>query len=151
EEGQDLVRQCLRRNRPGPYQLQAAINAVHTDARTPAETDWHQILLLYDQLLAIAPTPIVALNRAVAAAEVEGPDAALTAVESLDLTEVAAFHAVRADLLRRTGRPADATQAYAAAIALAGNTAERDYFERARDNLRARPVDNGNGLHEPNG
>jgi RNA polymerase sigma-70 factor (ECF subfamily) len=151
EEGQDLVRQCLRRNRPGPYQLQAAINAVHTDARTPADTDWHQILQLYDQLLALAPTPIVALNRAVAAAEVEGPDAALTAVESLDLTEVAAFHAVRADLLRRTGRPADATQAYAAAIALAGNTAERDYFERARDNLRARPVDNGNGLHEPNG
>ncbi len=134
-EGQSLVRQCLRRNRPGPYQLQAAINAVHTDAHTSADTDWNQILQLYDQLLAIAPSPIVALNRAVAVAEVEGPDAALTAIEPLDLSDVLAFHAVRADLLRRTGRIAEAARAYGSAITLAGTTAERAYFERVRDAL----------------
>ena len=151
EEGQALVRQCLRRNQPGQYQLQAAINAVHTDARTPEDTDWLQILQLYDQLLAIAPTPIVALNRAVAAAEVEGPDAALTSVESLDLPDVAAFHAVRADLLRRTGRLEDADRAYAAAVALAGNTAERDHLERARDALHQSPAALRDGPAEPNG
>src|SRR5262249_56697857 len=83
-EGQDLVRRCLRRNRPGPYQVQAAINAVHSDARTPAETDWWQILQLYNQLAALTPGAVVALNRAVAVAEVEGPDAALTLVDGLD-------------------------------------------------------------------
>ncbi len=144
-EGQDLVRRCLRRNRPGPYQLQAAINAVHTDARTSAGTDWHQILRLYDQLVSIAPSPVVELNRAVAVAEVEGPDAALTAIESLDLPELTAFHAVKADLLLRTGQFARAGKAYDAAIALAGNSAERTYFERMRDTLPAHPVDPANG------
>ncbi len=147
-EGHELVRHCLRRNRPGPYQLQAAINAVHTDARTAAETDWNQILRLYDQLLSIAPTPIVALNRAVAVAEVDGPDAALTAIASIDLPDVAAFHAVRADLLNRTGRIAEAAQAYDSAIALAGNPAERRYFERASDALHAPAIDSPD---EPNG
>src|SRR5205814_4660085 len=85
EEGQSLVRTCLRRNMPGPYQIQAAINAVHADAATAADTDWRQILALYDQLMAQAPTPVVALNRAVALAEVEGPGAALAAIEGLDL------------------------------------------------------------------
>ncbi|NEN06783.1 RNA polymerase sigma factor [Diaminobutyricibacter tongyongensis] len=145
-EGHDLVRQCLRRNRPGPYQLQAAINAVHTDARTSSETDWHQILQLYDQLLAIAPSPIVELNRAVAVAEVEGPDAALAAIAALDLPDVAAFHAVHADLLRRTGRFAQAGLSYDAAIALAGNSAELAYFERMRDNLPVLPSGDATGV-----
>ncbi|WP_345764177.1 RNA polymerase sigma factor [Diaminobutyricibacter sp. McL0608] len=142
EEGHDLVRQCLRRDRPGPYQVQAAINAVHTDARTSADTDWRQILALYDQLLAIAPTPLVALNRAVAVSEVEGPDAALRLVESLDLVDVVALHTVRADLLRRTGRFSEAAEAYTVAIGLAGNTSERAHLERARDALPG-PSENG--------
>ena len=107
-EGQALVRQCLRRNQPGPYQIQAAINAVHSDAPTAAATDWRQILQLYDQLLSIAPSPIVALNRAVALAEVEGPHAALTLVDRLDLDRYHLFHAIRADLLRRLGRNTEA-------------------------------------------
>ena len=107
-EGQAIVRRCLRRNQPGPYQIQAAINAVHSDAPTAAATDWRQILQLYDQLLAIAPSPIVALNRAVAVAEVEGPHAALTLVDRLDLDRYHLFHAIRADLLRRLGRNAEA-------------------------------------------
>jgi RNA polymerase sigma-70 factor (ECF subfamily) len=150
-EGHDLVRRCLRRNRPGPYQLQAAINAVHTDARASADTDWRQILELYDQLLARAPTPIVALNRAVAVAEVQGPDAGLAVLESLDLPDVAAFHAVRADLLRRTDRIDEAGRAYDAAVALAGNKAERAYFERVRDSLPAHPVTERKGPDRPNG
>jgi RNA polymerase sigma-70 factor (ECF subfamily) len=114
-EGQAIVRRCLRRNQPGPYQLQAAINAVHSDAATMAATDWPQIRRLYDQLLAIAPTPVVALNRAVAVAEVDGPAAALTLVEGLDLDRHHLLHAIRADLLRRLGRTAEAAQAYNAA------------------------------------
>ena len=105
-EGQAIVRHCLRRNRPGPYQIQAAINAVHSDAPTAAATDWRQILQLYDQLLALAPSPIVALNRAVAVAEVDGPAAALALVDALDLDRYYLFHAIRADLLRRLGRDA---------------------------------------------
>jgi RNA polymerase sigma-70 factor (ECF subfamily) len=135
EEGHDLVRRCLRRNQPGPYQLQAAINAVHTDARTSDDTDWPQILQLYDQLRAIAPTPVVELNRAVAVAEVDGPDAALEAIDSIEVPDVVAFHTVRADLLRRTGRLTEAREEYAAAIALAGNTVERAHLERSRDSL----------------
>ncbi|MGW7367787.1 RNA polymerase sigma factor, partial [Streptomyces sp. NPDC054841] len=131
-EGQALVRHCLRRNRPGPYQIQAAINAVHSDAPTAAATDWRQILRLYDQLHAIAPNPVVALHRAVAVAEVEGPEAALTLVDGLGLDTYHVFHAVRADLLRRLGRDAEAARAYEAAIAHAGNAAERDFLERAR-------------------
>ncbi len=101
-EGHSLVRRCLRQNHPGPYQLQAAINAVHSDALTAADTDWSQILQLYDQLEEIAPTPVVALNRAVAVAEIEGPDAALALVDEIDLSGYYLFHAIRADLLTAT-------------------------------------------------
>ncbi|MCX4431353.1 RNA polymerase sigma factor [Streptomyces mirabilis] len=131
-EGQTLVRRCLRRNRPGPYQIQAAINAVHSDAPTAAATDWGQILQLYDQLAALAPSPVVALNRAVAVAEVEGPEQALALVDALDLDGYHAFHAVRADLLRRLGRHTEAVRAYEAAIALTDSAPERAYLERAR-------------------
>jgi RNA polymerase sigma-70 factor (ECF subfamily) len=129
-EGQALVRECLRRNRPGPYQIQAAINAVHGDAASPAETDWRQILQLYDQHLALAPSPVVALHRAVALAEVEGPAAALPLVDALDLGDYYLFHAIRADLLRRLGRSAEAADADQAAIARCGNAAERDFLRR---------------------
>ena len=104
EEGQAIVRRCLRRNQPGPYQLQAAINAVHADAATLEQTDWSQIVALYDQLLAVAPTPVVALNRAIAIGEVQGAAAALALVDELDLDNYHPFHATRADLLRRLGR-----------------------------------------------
>ena len=127
-EGQDLVRRCLRRGQPGPYQIQAAINAVHSDAPTAAATDWGQILQLYDQLLIVAPGPVVALNRAVAVAEVQGLAAALTLVDGLDLDRYYLYHAIRADLLRRLGRPGEAAQAYEAALALTGNAAERAYL-----------------------
>jgi RNA polymerase sigma-70 factor (ECF subfamily) len=131
-EGQTLVRRCLRRNQPGPYQIQAAIQAVHSDAPTADATDWSQILRLYDQLMALAPSPVVALNRAVAVAEVTGPAVALTLVDALDLERYHVFHAVRADLLRRLDRTAEALAAYEAAIALSENPAERAYLERVR-------------------
>jgi RNA polymerase sigma-70 factor (ECF subfamily) len=134
-EGQALVRRCLRRNQPGPYQIQAAINAVHSDAASAAATDWGQILALYDQLMAIAPSQVVALHRAVAVAEVQGPAAALALVDGLDLDGYHLFHAVRADLLRRLGRDAEAGQAYAAAIARTGNAAERAFLEGRRRSL----------------
>jgi RNA polymerase sigma-70 factor (ECF subfamily) len=134
-EGQQLVRRCLRINSPGPYQLQAAINAVHSDAAEAAATDWWQVLQLYNQLMSIAGTPIVALNRAVAVAEVEGADAALTLVDGLDLAGYHLFHAIRADLLRRMGRPAEAAAAYDAAIALADNATERQFLEGRRHTL----------------
>jgi RNA polymerase sigma-70 factor, ECF subfamily len=127
-EGQDLVRRCLRRGQPGPYQIQAAINAVHSDAPVAAVTDWDQILQLYDQLMVVAPSPVVALNRAVAVAEVHGPAAALTLVEGLDLDRYYLYHAIRADLLRRLGQTGEAAQAYQAALALTGNAAERAYL-----------------------
>jgi len=135
-EGQAIVRHCLRRNQPGPYQIQAAINAVHSDAPTAAETDWPQILALYDQLLQITPGPIVALNRAVALAEVRGSEAALRVVDSIDsqrhrLDRYYLFHAVRADLLRRLGRTGEASLAYQAAIACTSNQAERNFLERS--------------------
>jgi RNA polymerase sigma-70 factor, ECF subfamily len=136
-EGQAIVRRCLRRNQPGPYQVQAAINAVHSDAPTAADTDWRQILALYDQLLALTPSPVVALNRAVAVAEVDGPDAALALVDGLDLEGYHLFHAIRADLLRRLGRHAEAARAYQAAIARTGNAAERAFLERRRRAERA--------------
>ncbi|MGD0373884.1 MAG: RNA polymerase sigma factor [Streptosporangiaceae bacterium] len=148
-EGQVIVRQCLRRNQPGPYQVQAAINAVHCDAQAAADTDWRQILALYDQLAVLAHSPVVALNRAVAVAEVEGPDAALTLVEGLDLGSYYLFHAIRADLLRRLGRTAEAAQAYEAAISHSDNAAERDFLQRSRQALtRARPPEQSPGLHE---
>jgi RNA polymerase sigma-70 factor, ECF subfamily len=134
-EGQALVRQCLRRNQPGQYQIQAAISAVHSDAPTAAGTDWRQILMLYDQLLAYAPTPVVALHRAVAVAEVEGPPAGLALVDQLDLGSYQMFHAIRADLLRRLGRTAEAAEAYQAAIARTQNAAERDFLQRAQRSL----------------
>ncbi|MFH5879279.1 RNA polymerase sigma factor [Arthrobacter sp. NA-172] len=128
-EGQMLVRQCLKRNQPGPYQIQAAINAVHSDAARPADTDWRQILALYEQLLATEPTPVVALNRAVALAEVEGPAAGLAAVDVLELGNYYLFHAVRAELLRRLGRTEEAVAAYRAAQERTDNDAERDFLE----------------------
>jgi RNA polymerase sigma-70 factor, ECF subfamily len=134
-EGQAIVRRCLRRNQPGPYQIQAAINAVHSDAAVGADTDWWQILQLYDQLMAVAPSPIVALNRAVAVAEVEGPAAALALVDGLDLGDYHVFHAIRADLLRRLHRDPEAALAYEAAIALTENNAEREFLRRSRDSL----------------
>ena len=127
-EGQDLVRRCLRRGRPGPYQIQAAINAVHSDAPTAEVTDWGQVLQLYDQLLAVAPGPVVALNRAVAVAEVQGPAAALDLVDGLDLDRYYLYHAIRAELLRRLGRSSEAALAYEGALALTGNAAERAYL-----------------------
>ena len=130
-EGQDLVRWCLRRNAPGPYQLQAAINAVHSDAATAAETDWRQILSLYDQLVAMDRSPVVALNRAVALAEVEGPGSALEVVDRLPLDSYYLAHAVRADLLRRLGRGAEAALAYERARSLTDNESERAFLERA--------------------
>ena len=132
-EGQALVRECLRRNAPGPYQIQAAIAAVHSDAPSATATDWSQVLALYDQLLAIAPSPVVRLNRAVALAEVAGPAAALDAVEPLALEDYHLFHAVRADLLTRLGREDEARTAYDRAIARTDNVAERDLLARRRE------------------
>jgi RNA polymerase sigma-70 factor (ECF subfamily) len=132
-EGQDIVRRCLRRNQPGPYQIQAAINAVHSDAPVASATDWWQILQLYNQLLELAPSPVVALNRAVAVGEVEGPDAGLTLVDRLDLGRYRLFHAIRADLLRRLGRNAEAALAYKEALARTENAAERDFLKHSLD------------------
>ncbi len=127
-EGQEIVRRCLRRNQPGPYQIQAAIQAVHSDA----PTDWSQVKALYDQLLVFTPTPVVALNRAVAVAEVDGPADALALVDELELPRFPLFHAIRADLLARLGRSDEAVAAYTAAIDLTGNAAERALLERKR-------------------
>jgi len=129
EEGQAIVRRCLRRNQPGAYQLQAAINAVHSDAPTVEQTDWSQIVALYDHLLAVAPTPVVALNRAIAIGEVHGPAAALALVDELDLDNYHPFHATRADLLRRLGRDSEAAAAYERAAAMAPTEAERDFLK----------------------
>ena len=137
KEGQAIVRRCLALNQPGPYQIQAAINAVHADAAAANDTDWWQILQLYNQMMAIAPSPVVALNRAVAVAEVEGPDAALTLVDGLDLHDLYLFHAIRADLLRRLGRNDEASAAYEIAIARTENAAERRFLERSRQALPA--------------
>ncbi len=127
-EGQGLVRQCLRRGQPGPYQVQAAIAAVHSAAATAADTDWPQILALYDQLLVLDPTPVVALNRAVALAEVHGAAAALEAVASLELPGYHPVHATRAELLRRLGRLEEAAAEYAAAARSTGNAAEQAFL-----------------------
>jgi RNA polymerase sigma-70 factor (ECF subfamily) len=129
-EGQMLVRQCLRRDRPGPYQLQAAINAVHSDAPSTDKTDWRQVLALYDQLLVVSPTPVVALNRAVAVAEVDGPAAALTLVDGLALDRYHLYHSVRGNLLTRLGHTAAAASAYEKALARATTEAERTFLRR---------------------
>ncbi|HEY8053914.1 MAG TPA: RNA polymerase sigma factor [Steroidobacteraceae bacterium] len=134
-EGQALIRQCLQYNRPGSYQIQAAINAIHGDAPTAAATDWRQVLRLYDQLLSLAPSPVAALNRIVAVAEVDGPAAGLALVEGLDLRQYYLFHAIRADLLRRLGRTAEAAGAYEAAIARCDNERERSFMQRRRQAL----------------
>jgi RNA polymerase sigma-70 factor (ECF subfamily) len=128
-EGQALVRACLRRGRPGPYQLQAAVNAVHSDAVTADRTDWNSIVQLYDHLMALTPTPVVALNRAVAVAERDGPAAGLALVDALELDRYQPFHAARADLLRRLGRHEEAADAYRAALALTANAPERAFLE----------------------
>jgi RNA polymerase sigma-70 factor, ECF subfamily len=134
-EGHDLVRVCLRRNAPGPYQLQAAIAAVHTDAATAEATDWAQIVALYDQLFALRPTDVVRLNRAIAIAELHGPQAGLDALETVALDGFHLFHATRADLLARTGRRADAAEAYDRAIELAANEPERRFLVGQRTRL----------------
>ena len=139
EEGIALVRALLRRNQPGPYQIQAAINAVHASAPSAADTDWAQILANYDQLLALAPTPVVAMNRAVAVAEVHGPGLALAALEPVaeQLDGYHPFHVARADFLRRLGRIDEARAEYDAALACVGNESERAYLQKRRASLSA--------------
>jgi RNA polymerase sigma-70 factor (ECF subfamily) len=135
-EGHALVRARLASGEaPGRYQILAAINAVHTDARDVRETDWWQIVALYDQLVRLDPSPIVRLNRAIAVAELDGPEVALAQVAGLPLEGYHPFHAARADLLRRLGRTAESRAAYDRALALAGNTAETAYLSRRRDQL----------------
>ena len=134
-EGQRLVRACLQRNLPGPYQIQAAINAVHSDAPSTAATDWRQILVLYDLLFRNDPSPVVALNRAVALAEVESPGAGLAATDDLPLQGYHLYHAVRADLFRRVGRGSEAVAAYQAARALTDNEAERVFLLKAQESV----------------
>lgn len=137
EEGHRLVRACLRRNQPGPFQIQAAIAAVHADAATEADTDWRQILALYDQLATLRPSPIVAINRAVAVAEVHGAGAGLAALDDVDVTsQVESFqpyHAVRADLLARLDRFAEAASAYERAITLTENDSEKRFLRHRLD------------------
>ncbi len=137
-EGQAIVRACLRRNLPGPYQIQAAIAAVHSDAPTVADTDWGQVVALYDQLLARTPTPVVALNRAVAVAERDGRAAGLALLDDLDLAGYHLFHAARVDFLGRLGRPAEAVAAYDEALARTDNGAERELLQRRRDEVARR-------------
>jgi RNA polymerase sigma-70 factor (ECF subfamily) len=134
-EGHGLVRECLATNRPGRYQLLAAVNAVHTDAPTASDTDWAQVVALYDRLTRVDPSPIVALNRAVAVAELDGPEFALALVDPLPLTGYHAWHVVRAELLRRLGRTAEARREYDAAVAATQNSAERSYLSRRRSEL----------------
>lgn len=134
-EGHELVRECIAINRPGRYQILAAINAVHTDSPSVADTDWSQVVALYDQLTTLDASPIVALNRAVAVAELDGPEVALTLVDGLPLDGYHAWHVARADLLRRIGQSAEAKHAYDAAIAATQNSAERAYLSRKRGEL----------------
>lgn len=135
DEGHGLVRRCLATNRPGPYQVQAAINAVHTDALDASMTDWSQIVQLYDQLLAVQPSPIAELNRAIAVAELDGPEVALSIVDRLDLASYHAWHVARAELLRRLHRYDESRAAYDRALDLTGNEAERAHLVRRRDGL----------------
>jgi len=135
-EGQAIVRACLRRNQPGPYQIHAAINAVHSDAATAAQTQWDQIVQLYDQLLVVAPSPVARLHRAVAIAELAGPRAALDELAGLPLQDYYLFHAVRADLLRRAGDKAAAASAYEAALERCGNATERQFLRGRLDTVR---------------
>ena len=141
DEGHELVRACLRRNLPGPFQIQAAIAAVHADAPTAADTDWPQIVALYDQLYARRPNAVVGINRAIAVAEVDGPMAGLASLEAVDRETVASFqpyHAARADLLARAGLTHDAVAAYDAALALTTNPVERAFLQGQRKRLSGR-------------
>jgi RNA polymerase sigma-70 factor (ECF subfamily) len=135
DEGQDLVRACLRRNQPGPYQIQAAIAAVHSDAHTPADTDWSQIVALYDQLLEFASSPVVQLNRSIALAETGEVAKALWSVDRLELGDYHLYHATRGDLLERLGRPEEAAEAYATAAALTSNTAEKTHLAKSQQRV----------------
>lgn len=139
DEGQELVRACLRRNQPGPYQVQAAIAAVHADARHARDTEWEQIVALYDQLLLFSPTPIVSLNRAIAVAETGNVNAALDEVERLQLVEYHLYHATRGDFLERLGRNEESAAAYARARALTVNETERAHLRR----LERKAVESG--------
>jgi RNA polymerase sigma-70 factor, ECF subfamily len=138
-EGQDIVRACLRRNQPGMYQIQAAIAAVHSDAPTAAVTDWNQIVALYDQLYAAAPTDIVWFNRAIAVAELHGPQSGLDALNTVTLDSFHLFHATQAELLTRIGQHAEADIAYQRAIELATNDTERRFLIRRRADASTRP------------
>jgi RNA polymerase sigma-70 factor (ECF subfamily) len=134
-EGHDLVRACLRRDQPGPFQIQAAIAAVHADASTADDTDWSQIVALYDHLFVLRPNAVVALNRAVAVAELHGPIDGLAALDALDtgaLEEYQPYHAARADLLTRAGQPSAARVAYDRAIELSTNPTERAFLDQRR-------------------
>ena len=141
-EGHRLVRERLTAaaagEAPGRYQILAAINAVHTSAHDVRDTDWSQIIALYDQLVRLDPSPIIVLNRAIAVAELDGPEVALAIIDRLEdkLADYHAYHATRAELLRRLGRSQKARMAYDKAIDLAGNTAETAYLTRRRDQLR---------------
>ena len=138
-EGHELVQACLRRNQPGPFQIQAAIAAVHTDAPTAADTGWSQIVALYDQLYAIQPNPVVALNRAVAVGTLDGPAAGLDALANLNLADYQPYHAARADLLTRAARVDEAIGAYDRAIELTTNAAEREFLSRQREHATTTP------------
>jgi len=138
EEGQAIVRRCIRRNRPGPYQFQAAIAAVHSDAAAAAETDWAQIMALYDQLVIVAPTPVVELNRAIALAESGDPAGALGIVEDIELDSYYLYHATRGDLLERLGRDDEAVAAFTTAAELTTNVAERRFLEQRAAAVRSR-------------
>ncbi len=138
-EGHGLVRASLRRNQPGPFQIQAAIAAVHTDAPTAADTDWAQIVALYDQLYAIQTNPVVALNRAVAVGALDGPSAGLDALANVNLDDYQPYHAARADLLTRAERIDDAITAYDRAIELTANPAEREFLSRQRQHATTNP------------
>jgi RNA polymerase sigma-70 factor (ECF subfamily) len=135
DEGHRLVRACLELGRPGPYQVQAAINAVHTDALEASMTDWSQVVALYDQLMVLSPSPVAALNRAVAVAEVDGPEVALALVEPLELTSYHPWHATRAELLRRLRRYDEARAAYDRAIELSGSDEEAAFLRGRREAL----------------
>jgi RNA polymerase sigma-70 factor (ECF subfamily) len=139
-EGHQLMRACLRWNHPGAYQIQAAIAAVHADAPTADDTDWSQVLALYDQLLAIRPNAVVALNRAIAIGELWGPTAGLEVLDAMNadlLSDYQPYHASRADLLSRAGRRDDAVTAYDRALALTTNPTERDFLQRRRSAAHA--------------
>jgi RNA polymerase sigma-70 factor (ECF subfamily) len=140
-EGHEIVRACLRRNRPGPYQFQAAIAAVHTDSPTAGETDWDQIVALYDQLTVVAPTPVVQLNRAIAIAESGDMSHALRLLEGLELDDYYLYHATVADLLQRLDRADEAAHFYARALELTANDAERSHLERRLQAARASSSD----------